>query len=133
MSLEAEVFQHFADNWTYCTIGWVQENVSFDPSPDEEYAIPAIRHTSARIAEIPVESGLVRNEYLFAINFLIKENSGMASLEGYVDQLRALYHKKTIKTDNYSVFFGPLVTLNGFYEGAHFEVPTVYDLTVFSQ
>jgi hypothetical protein len=133
MSFEAEVFQHFADNWTYCTIGWVQENVSFDPTPDEEYAIPAIRHTSARIAEIPVESGLVRNEYLFSVNFLIKENSGMASLEGYVEQLRTLYHKKTIKTASYNVFFGPLNTLNGFYEGAHFEVPTIFNTTVFSQ
>lgn len=133
MSVEAEVFQHFADNWTNCEIGWVQENVSFDPNAETEYAIPAIRHVSAMVAEVPIESGLVRNDYVFGVNFLIKENTGMATLEGYVAKLTELYHKKSIKTQNYNVFYGPIVTLNGFYGDTHFEVPSVFDITVYSQ
>lgn len=149
MTFEGQFYGYLQVNWTeevttevdgvttvtqepITDIGWIRENVAFNPEAEKEYIVPHARQINAEILEVPASEGLVRGDYIFAVNILLKENSGMSNFESYSAKLKELYHKKDVVLSNYVAYMGPMVIGSGFISGSHFEMPISFEMQVFS-
>jgi len=133
MSIDSEILNHFNSNWDQSpTIIWTSQNVSANIDADTEYVVPRVIRAFSAVQEVPYDEGIVRYDYQFYMNLLLKENSGVAKMYACETALRSIYHKKTVTTSNYSYSFDTLEVLAGYMTGAHFEVPiyvTFYTFT----
>ena len=133
MSIETELLSHLNTNWSGApTISYANSNVSVKYSASTEYIVPRIVLAVSEIMEIPYTTGGVRRDYVFGLNLLVKDNTGMAGVNTYASVLSNLYHKKDITTSSYIYHFDALEVSQGFGSGSHFEVPVSINFFVYS-
>lgn len=133
MTIESEILNHLNTEWDQSpTISFANSNVVVKYDATTEYLVPRIRLVLSDVKEIPFEDGIVRRDYIFIMNLLLKENTGMANANTYTARLSAIFHKKDVQTANFLYHFGALDVADGFPSGAHFEVPVSIDFYTFS-
>ena len=138
MSIESELYDHFNtqkagnSDLNSLTILWISQNISASVSPSTEYIVPNIVLGTSGARELPYDQSIVRYDYIFFMNLLLKENTGTSKVYTMADAIRSIYHKKTITTSSYTYSFDTLEVSNGFMTGGHFEVPVTINFYTFA-
>jgi hypothetical protein len=134
------LLKHLSDNWSLSDISYQSLNVPYDSGKtrtgftyNDAYIVPEIDLLTATALEVPVDTGAVQENYIFTVRLIVKRETGTQTSEAMVSQLKTLYDRKELTTNDVKFFFDPISAGQGFVvqDNKFFEVPVVLPFRVY--
>ena len=132
------IIQYVADNWSRTPINYASFNVNFDPkitftgyTDNDSWLAPSVTMVLATGVEIPVESGVRKEQYQLFLNIVTNRFVGDGTINDHFDALKVLLDRKTITTGGHVFYFDSMEARRAFVVYEKYEMPVEIDFFVY--